>query len=190
MRTNTWFTSDWHLCHAAVIQYSNRPFASVAEMNRALITRYNRVVADTDFVYFLGDLTLAPYKEAAPLLQELKGNKILVQGNHDHFSMSQYRDLRFLVHEEILIRLFGRRVRLSHYPRRPSWISRLLKPAHHFRYLDRRPAKDGRWLLHGHTHSMERLNLKRKTIHVGVDAWNFEPVPLRAIEQLIARAEC
>jgi len=42
----TWFTADLHLGHRNIIEYCNRPFADVDEMNRALIANWNQVVGD------------------------------------------------------------------------------------------------------------------------------------------------
>jgi calcineurin-like phosphoesterase family protein len=49
------FTSDTHFGHANIIKYCGRPFASVEEMNRELIARWNAVVGPRDTVYHLGD---------------------------------------------------------------------------------------------------------------------------------------
>ena len=34
-----WFTSDTHFFHDKIVEYSQRPFASVEEMNEGLIAR-------------------------------------------------------------------------------------------------------------------------------------------------------
>ena len=36
-----WFTSDTHFFHDKIVEYSQRPFASVEEMNEELIARWN-----------------------------------------------------------------------------------------------------------------------------------------------------
>jgi calcineurin-like phosphoesterase family protein len=51
------------------------------------------------------------------------------------------------------------------------------------RYLEHRPIDSGQWLVHGHTHSTERI--VDRMIHVGVDAWNYHPVSLDTIRGLI-----
>ncbi|PIP83204.1 MAG: hypothetical protein CO113_03370 [Elusimicrobia bacterium CG_4_9_14_3_um_filter_62_55] len=45
------FTADTHFNHANVIKYCARPFASIDEMNREMIARWNAVVGPEDTVY-------------------------------------------------------------------------------------------------------------------------------------------
>ena len=52
-----WFTSDLHLGHRAVINFQDRPFGTVEEMNEALIKNWNFLVAKNDTVYILGDIS-------------------------------------------------------------------------------------------------------------------------------------
>lgn len=46
----------------------------------------------------------------------------------------------------------------------------------------------GEWLIHGHTHSKERLDGPR-SVHVGLDAWGLRPVSEGEIAALIREAE-
>ena len=78
------FTSDTHFGHANIIKYCARPFASVQEMNRELIARWNAVVGPRDTVYHLGDFAFGKASEAPTFLRKLNGaKKILIRGNHD-----------------------------------------------------------------------------------------------------------
>jgi len=52
---NHWFTADFHLGHANIIKYCERPFRNVLEMNRTIIKKHNERVKKDDIVYFLGD---------------------------------------------------------------------------------------------------------------------------------------
>lgn len=81
----TFFTSDLHFSHAKICEYSNRPFASVQEMNEQLIRNWNETVTHEDDVYFLGDFLFGPNKEVEgpKILDQLMGRKFLVPGNHD-----------------------------------------------------------------------------------------------------------
>ena len=45
----------------------------------------------------------------------------------------------------------------------------------HDRYPDHRPLDDGEWLLHGHVH--QRWRVRGRMINVGVDVWDYAPVP-------------
>lgn len=188
-KSQTWFTSDWHLGHAKVIEFEKRPFGSVDEMNQALIENYQKKVQPQDRVFFLGDLSFTTFLLTHNLVQPLKGAKFLVQGNHDRLSEAQYRKMGFqIVAQEMVLDLFGRFIKLSHFPRLPT-DEALRNDPHEMRYLDRRPPHDGRWLLHGHCHGKNRLNPLTKSVHIGVDAWDYGPVNQREIESLIARAE-
>ena len=55
---NTWFTSDFHLGHRNIIRYCSRPFASVEEMDAAILANLNKLVGADDVLYFLGDFCL------------------------------------------------------------------------------------------------------------------------------------
>jgi len=50
------FTADQHLGHRGIISMQNRPFDSIEEMNRTILTNYNAVVHKDDTVYILGDV--------------------------------------------------------------------------------------------------------------------------------------
>ncbi|WP_258934193.1 hypothetical protein [Nesterenkonia pannonica] len=50
----TFFTSDHHFGHANIIRYCDRPFADVAEMDEAMIDRWNETVSPDDEVWVLG----------------------------------------------------------------------------------------------------------------------------------------
>jgi calcineurin-like phosphoesterase family protein len=38
---NTWLTADFHLGHANIIRYCSRPFATVDEMDQAILEQLN-----------------------------------------------------------------------------------------------------------------------------------------------------
>jgi calcineurin-like phosphoesterase family protein len=73
--------SDLHLDHRNIIDYCDRPFASVDEMNETLIENWNAVVDPGDEVLYGGDLTIR--ESAAALLdwlEELHGQIVFVSG--------------------------------------------------------------------------------------------------------------
>lgn len=72
--------SDLHLGHDKCA--IRRGFESAEEQDQLLIENWNSVVTKRDTVWILGDITMektSPY----PMLDELKGIKNVVLGNHD-----------------------------------------------------------------------------------------------------------
>ena len=51
------FTADTHFGHAGALRLYRRPFASVAEMDAAMIDRWNATIEDTDVIWHLGDFS-------------------------------------------------------------------------------------------------------------------------------------
>lgn len=90
---NVFFVADTHFGDAAICRYENRPFESVAQMDEELVSRWNTVVEETDAVYVLGDFGAEGYEEK--VLNQLKGRKYLIKGNHDTKSNEEYRKLGF-----------------------------------------------------------------------------------------------
>lgn len=83
----TWVTSDLHLFHDNIIIYCGRPQPTAAEMNDHIVQSWNSVVADDDRVIVVGDLSAGLRKrqdELASMIGGLRGQKILIRGNHDH----------------------------------------------------------------------------------------------------------
>lgn len=110
------YISDPHWGHANVLHFDNRPFKDAEEMNNELIRRWNEVVSDGDLVYILGDMFWMPPQKAAPILDQLNGQKILVKGNHDRWHDSKF-DKKFVkIDEYIETEDEGRKVVLCHYP--------------------------------------------------------------------------
>ena len=90
-----YLVSDTHFYHKNIIEYCQRPFRDIMEMNRTLIANWNSVVSSDHKVYHLGDFAMAhfiegqkeSYKQAyirtcQDLLAQLNGHKTLILGNH------------------------------------------------------------------------------------------------------------
>ena len=157
----TFFTADTHFGDHRTINIQRRPFASVLEMDEALVANWNGVVGPDDEVWHLGDVARRP-DDIAGLLDRLNGRKHLLRGNNDPdavlaapgwASTGDYAE----------IELEGRRLVMCHYPFR-SWNGQ----------------HRGAINLHGHSHG--RLKPMPRQVDVGVDARAFAPVTL---EQLI-----
>jgi calcineurin-like phosphoesterase family protein len=153
-----YFTSDTHFGHAKVIQYSNRPFSNVEEMDETLIANWNNRVSATDTIYHLGDFSFS--RTPAKYFDRLNGNKILIRGNHDP------RTTTCLpwgaIHSLYEFKSEGHNIVLCHYSMRVWNKSRY-----------------GAIQLYGHSHGM--LPGTTQSADVGVDCWNYAPVTLDEI---------
>lgn len=171
------FTSDFHFGHRNVINYCNRPFASVEEMNAALVKLWNDQVRPQDEVYFLGDFSLNP-RWSREITPQLNGIKTLVHGNHDATFPHRHnrKQLKMLqryiedgwkgVYDRLTLNLSdGTSVLLSHMPYAPKQEGDVKN--YDLRYLEYRPVDNGAVLLHGHLH--KRYLKYGRMIDVGID---------------------
>ena len=91
----TFFIGDTHFYHCAIINYCNRPFTSVEEMNETIVKNWNNRVGKHDVVFMLGDFALCGRDRIIELGNRLHGRKTLILGNHDGASMTTYREAGF-----------------------------------------------------------------------------------------------
>jgi len=153
------FTADTHFGHGGALGLYRRPFASVAEMDAALIERWKRVVAPTDDLYHLGDFAVRQKPERIEaLLRALPGRKHLITGNNDRAATVEARGWAS-VQPYLELDANGLGLVLCHYALR-TW----------------RDMAKGTINLHGHSHG--RLKPLARQYDVGVDVWQFQPVPL------------
>ena len=87
--------SDTHFGHAKIIDYCNRPFSSVEEMDETMIKNWNETVSNNDTVLHLGDFGLGNKEYITSIVKRLNGKKVLILGNHDNWSEQTYRDMGF-----------------------------------------------------------------------------------------------
>ena len=156
-----WFIADSHFSHKNVIDYCNRPFCSVEEMNSALIYNWNKIVKNNDRVFMLGDFALCGKDKIIEIGQKLNGRKILIMGNHEGASLSTYYNAGF----EMVSRfpLFWNNIILSH------------EPVENCQYPN----------IHGHLHQktvFDCPDFQRGSniyINVSVDQLGFKPVEFK-----------
>jgi len=169
-----WWTADLHLNHRKISTYAKRPFSSIEEMNEVLINNWNNLVKPNDLVYCLGDIGF--YKkftiqEVKNQLNQLNGEIILIQGNHDCdkvINSGRFKEvhklLTIFVHDEDVLSSMTRKVILCHYPLR-SWES----------------SHRGSFSFHGHSHGS--LLPLGNSIDVGIDCFNYFPISYEQIKQ-------
>lgn len=183
----TYFTADWHLGHARIIELCNRPFTSADQMNRVLIRNCNAVVRPNDTLIMLGDHVLGSYRPNVQLLAQIHCQRvILIPGNHDRWSLGHRGNATSRLDA------FNGLLDMGLYPqedRSPSqWESQIgehkVLMSHYpytgdtqnvDRHQDLRPVDTGLPLIHGHVHNQWQAN--GRMLNVGVDRWGFAPVP-------------
>lgn len=154
------FTADTHFWHTPIIQYCNRPFASVEEMNETLIKNWNAVVPPRGLVYHIGDFAWGRGKGyqvggVENVLSRLNGQIFLIEGSHDKPAKQLIRHfVKILPLHKIKVE--GQDVVLCHY------CMRVWQRSHY-----------GSWHLFGHSHN--RLEPIGKSLDVGVDGHGFCP---------------
>ena len=151
--SQTWVISDTHFNHANIIEYTGRPYKSVEEMNRALITHWQSNVQPDDYIIHCGDFFMGRSDAAEPILKQLPGKIIFIKGNHDKLVQKMNLQRYFAAYEEYLeIKVGADCAVLSHFPIE-VWNN----------------AHKGWWHLHGHSHGTSRKLGGR--LDVGVDAF-------------------
>ena len=157
-----YFIADTHFNHANIIKYCNRPFETVDEMNRRIITNWNSTINYNDIVYHLGDVGFGDIKK---ILYQLNGKIILIQGSHDK-SAYKYRERFEKIVPLLEISSHGQSITLCHYAMR-TWSK-----SHY-----------NTWHLYAHSHS--KLSPIGKSWDVGVDNNDFRPLSFYDIKKIM-----
>jgi calcineurin-like phosphoesterase family protein len=179
------FSSDGHWNHANILQFCNRPFKDVNEMNYKLIENWNKKVPVDGLVFYLGDFAWGGYEVWKNIRNQLNGDIILIKGNHDQHNMSPTAESELFkcVTWQMFIEIEGRRVLLNHYP--------FLCYAGTYR-----DPKGLVYALNGHVHSgpgtkgldIDRLKMLFPTQYdVGVDNNNYEPISWNEVNEKIGK---
>ena len=111
------FTSDSHFHHTKIIEFCNRPFSSVEEMDEKLIEKWNSVIKPEDTVFHLGDFAWGGSQVWNDVLNKLNGHIHLILGNHDMKNLRQgYMEKFESVSFQKQIYVENRCIYLNHYP--------------------------------------------------------------------------
>jgi calcineurin-like phosphoesterase family protein len=204
----TYFTSDLHIGHKFVAGL--RGFSTFTEEDGTVydlrghtdaIIKAFSVVKPDDIVWILGDICISAstWASALNVLGDwCPGRKRLISGNHDpvanhHRDSWKYQKAALevfeSVHEYGRLKLaprdspYGGYALMSHYPYSGTGSDRGEE-----RYTQYRLPDLGMPIIHGHTHGKEKLHFSDRgtpQIHVGLDAWDMQLVPVREIERLL-----
>lgn len=174
-----YFLSDTHFYHTAILGYCSRPFSSIEEMDETLIANWNNTIFDNDTVYFLGDLALNSTKDQVKtLVSNLKGNKILLRGNHDSYSNNFYLEAGFSeVHKFLILSYKDIDFVLTHIPEHLNWHTKNNK-WEPFK-VDKNRIKVN---IHGHLHNTISEHLPPWAYCcVSVEQINYKPIDIGKI---------
>ena len=144
--SDIWFTADTHFDHDAILRHTDRHkhFATVEDMNDALIDAINLYVKPHDLLVIAGDVF---WKRPGHFRQRMRARNIWVtQGNHDSNSLRKH-----VSRMELMFFMKKQRLHVCHYPLE-SWWAKEHDSVH----------------LHGHSHG--RMRLIENRIDVGLDA--------------------
>lgn len=172
------FTSDTHFNHSNIINFCQRPFADVEEMNETIVTNWNRVVGPENIVFHLGDFCMGGSAEWNRFLDRLNGHIYLILGNHDLRNMRPGVMERFeSVEMGMCIEVDKQKIYLNHYP-----------------FLCFDGGYSDVWQLFGHVHTREnntgleagRLQYLYPTQYdVGVDNNHFTPLSFAQVKEIM-----
>jgi len=148
---SVFFISDPHFHHKNMA--IKRGFSCEEEMNEQIVYNWNEVISKRDMVYILGDITMEKNKYS--ILDRLKGDKIVILGNHDKFQ--HVPDLlKYVTKVGGMLNYKGQYL-LTHCPVHPNELD------YRFSYN-----------IHGHVHE-NTLNDPRY-INVSCEAVNYKPI--------------
>ena len=160
-----YYIADPHFGHENILKMCRRPFATIEEMNEAMIAAWNERVTGNDTVFILGDLFFRCADPEA-ILRRLKGKKRLIVGNHDSSWMDWVDLNKYFVSVDNLTEFSDgvHGMTLCHYP--------LLTWKHKLRT----------YMIHGHIHNdttsdyFPLIAARERVLNAGVDINGFRPV--------------
>ena len=168
---NKFFISDTHFGHEKIIEYCNRPFKDVDEMDYTIIRNWNQRIKKEDLIIINGDFVLDKSKVASNsrdydyYYNQLNGHKIFICGNHDYTNESKS------IIESMVINYGGYRIYITHNPKFAK--------------------KEFKWNFCGHLHGKYgkfiRLSEDSIIVDLSVDIWNFMPVTINEIFSAFAK---
>lgn len=163
MKDRIFISSDIHFSHQKILEYNPETrgmFATVEEMNEAIIERWNQTVGVDDHTFILGDVSMGDVSLAPGYIARLNGSKTLILGNHDR-SLMKVDGVQSLFHGiyDYLCFEYSRKqaVIMFHYPIQ-NWDGKYHGSIH----------------LHGHCHGAP-TGISGRIKDIGMDCNNLYP---------------
>ncbi|MEE9964728.1 MAG: metallophosphoesterase family protein [Propionicimonas sp.] len=174
------FVGDPHLGHRLVADL--RGFASVDAHDHHILSAMAAVATPETIWWHTGDEAFDGWQGRITAFSAIPGTHHLVLGNHDrafpsnsnaHLQLAGYQEVFASVQLSARISYAGIKVLISHFPYDGDTEGREEERFEQWRLRDL-----GRTLIHGHTHSSQRISHSARgtlQIHAGLDAWNLKP---------------
>lgn len=170
--SNQWVIGCTHFDDPTVIPFRKNRFKTLEDMQEKICSSWNAKVDDNDPVYILGDFAL---KRIDYWVRKLKGQKILILGNHD----------KIIVHSGYFVS-----VEPMIYLRLPP-KGTMEKPQEvfmfHYPCISWENKQEGSVHLHAHSHGNLSTSLPGvpgpARLDMSVDCWDEWPVPLETAIQ-------
>ena len=156
--------SDTHFNHKNIINYCNRPFDNIYQMNDTMIKNWNKVVGPNDVVFHLGDFGLGSQIELKEIFDKLNGRKFLILGNHDRGKYkTYYEEIGFekVYHDDYVVGNFV----FSHQPKK---------------------VKENQINIYGHIHNAEPKDWYDKDNYfcASVEKINYTPIEISKLVEV------
>lgn len=179
---NLFLSADPHFGHFNIIRFCNRPFASIQEMDDAIINNYNQDIGSNDLLIIVGDFAA---KNIRQYRERINCNNVwLIEGNHDRISSHKpgplirssnlsntpiFQKIETLCEISVIKENTKQAIILCHYAMR-AW------PQSH----------RGSYMCYGHTHHMMPDDPDLLSIDVGVDAHNYRAISIDQVSAIMA----
>lgn len=175
-----YFIADTHFFHEPIIEFSQRPFKDIDDMNNQLIKNWNDTVTSTDDeIYILGDFMYQGTGENAnSILKQLRGKKYLIKGNHEEYLIDKnFKKHYFEWVKDYYTFIYNKRkFVLFHYP--------ILEWEDYYKHSIH---------LYGHVHSNKVDFFNRmlgiNAVNVGVDMIKYKPISIDDIIRIVNERE-
>nr|WP_315101881.1 metallophosphoesterase family protein [uncultured Catonella sp.] len=159
-----YYISDLHFFHEKMnYEMDQRGFASVEDMHRYIIRRWNSKVNHRDEVVLLGDISFGKAEETNKVLKKLNGKLCLIIGNHDYrlLKKADFDQSRFeWIKDYAEISDKDRRVVLCHYP----------IMCYNGQYRRTKEGKPKTYMVYGHVHDTHDQRLMEEFIRITRDS--------------------
>lgn len=167
-----WWTSDYHVFHKNLCRGTSqwtdtsgcRDFDTLEEMERIIVSNYNRLVKPDDIVFNLGDIIFGDKTYLLEFLQKLNCRNIYyVFGNHDDWMLD-----KAVAHSMFKQCFKSGQVEVS--------INKKLFVLNHYPLMVWRDNNKGSIMLHGHCHHSlaDCPHTRRLDVGVDVDSHNHQ----------------